>query len=170
MSLFLQFDTSSSHTHAFRSLAPQCMAHSGKLLLDASDGCKTYTQTLKRKKKLWSTHDPTFFPPFSRARMYREAQRIFNLQIMSWFIAKNVSESWNVNWNLMLSRLKGNSQIFRYNVFGFFFSPSVFALALSPAATHSSFVSLWTLHACGTCALARIKSQKYGLSGWIGWI
>lgn len=44
-----------------------------------------------------------------------KAQRIFNLQIMSWFIAKNVLESWNVNWNLMLSRLKGNSQIYRWN-------------------------------------------------------
>lgn len=81
---------------------------------------------------------------------------------MSWFIAKNVSESWNVNWNLMLSRLKGNSQIFRYNVLCFF----------SHARTEqcSSFALSFKreLHARGTCALASKARNMDWVAGYFG--
>lgn len=89
------------------------------------------------------------------------AQRIFNLQIMSWFIAKNVSESWNVNWNLMLSRLKGNSQIYAN-------TQAVWYTYISAPVERCSFFSMFIFVYTPRVFMCSHQSKNYGLSGWMG--
>lgn len=121
-----------------------------KLLWDASHGCEAQTPT---NLEATIQHIYVFFCSFDS--VWTEAQRIFNLQIMSWFIAKNVSESWNVNWNLMLSRLKGNSQNIQIQC----------VRVLAATLRLHIFASM---HAHRTCA--RIKSEERKKRDGMDWV
>lgn len=117
--VFLFIASGNVHTHT-HTLGPQCFLclvrcirwihkkHTHTHSINDRHTEQAVYRPIRIRKKLQAKHiyDSQVSVVFWRSKA---AQRIFNLQIMSWFIAKNVSESWNVNWNLMLSRLNANS-------------------------------------------------------------